>query len=154
MTKNRVGRLVSIAAVLLLTLGILGGCSDDEPSADEPSADEPSADEANEEVCAAREDLTASVRSLADIDPATVTKDDLKATRDEIGDSLSDMEEAARKVAATETDELRTAFDDFTETIDGLEDDQSLSQYADEIVASATEVGVAFRAVFNKAGCS
>ena len=116
----------TIAILALVGIGV--ACEDD-----------PSEEEARAALCADLEQLETAVDNFLQLN-AQSTIGEIRAARDDVGDAMDDVQSSADDVSDAETAELEQAYDDFNETVDTIEDDQTAQEALDMVRASAENV--------------
>jgi hypothetical protein len=120
---------LALGAALAITVGV--GCGSD---GDEASAEE--------QFCAAGEDLQSELSSLASFDVVQGGTDGLTASIEAIQGDLSDMRESGSEVASDEIATLEEAIDTLKSDVESLGGEISVSN-ATAVVSAVTAVGAA-----------
>jgi outer membrane murein-binding lipoprotein Lpp len=139
--RSRSVRLVVMVAAVVLTVGLVAGCGDDE---DEDSA--PTEGTSEEAFCAAGDSLESNVDGLGDIDIIAEGTNALDAQFDAIKSDLEDLRTSGSEVAANETATLEDAVDQLETDLDALGEDMT-AEGARAVRDSANDVVTAARAV-------
>ena len=143
------GRTRRFGITLLLGLAPLSlavACGDDDDSLEDQS----------QEFCDSVEDLTTDVRSLSDLS-ASSSKDDIEDLRDETRDDVDDVDdvrESGQDLAQAQVDELNETFTAFSQAVDSISDDQSISASLQVLAVDIAQLGEMVREVAAAGNCS
>jgi cytochrome c556 len=129
MTAMTTGRALVVS--LLLVVGV-GACSDDE----EPTA-----------VCGARDDLSAAITALGDVDALTEGRDAVDAAVDDLQSALDEVGEATSDDVEDEVDAAQAALDDVIDTVGSLGDESSPGEALEAVSDSLSTFATAVAAV-------
>ena len=101
-------------------------------------------------VCDARSSTLESVASLAGLDPATATADDLEDGLNDLGDSVDDLEDARGDMAEQDVDNVTSAFDDLKSSLSEL-GDVPLAELESNVTIEVIEAVAAFQVAYDTA---
>jgi len=128
-------RGAAVAAALVLLVAV--GCGDDD---DDSSA-----------VCEDRDQLSASVQALGDVDVTADGVDALRTAVDDVVDDVDQLAEDAGDELSDEIDAVRDAISDVG-TVLGTIGDQSVAGVIESLQAELTELSDAAQALVDEAG--
>jgi hypothetical protein len=131
----------TIAVLAILSVGV--ACSEDEPSEEEARA----------ALCGDLQQLETTVNTFLQLN-AQSTIGEIKAASEDVGDAVDDVKSSAEDVDEAQTAELEQAYDDFNETIDGIQDDQTAQEAVDAVRTSAQNVAAAEEQLFTDLSCA
>jgi hypothetical protein len=132
---------ISTTIAILALLGVGVACEDD-----------PSEEEARAALCGDLQQLETTINTFLALN-AQSTIGEIRAARDDVGEAVDDVQTSAEDVDDAETAELEQAYDDFNETVDGIEDDQTAQEAVDAVRASADAVAAAEQQLFTDLAC-
>jgi len=115
-----------LAVAVILPLALLAACGSDEDA-----------------YCDAADQVEADVQALADLDLITEGTSGLSDRFEAIEESLDDLNDTGRDVAADEIDALNDAIDDLESATEALGDDGISVDNASAIVSAIAAVGSA-----------
>jgi len=130
--------LVTTVVVMVAALGVAVACSDDEPSEEEARA----------ALCGDLEQLDVAVDTLLQLD-AQSTVGEVRAARDNVSDAVEEVQSSAEDVPDAETGDLQLAYDDLNETIENIQDDQTIQEVLDAVTTAAENVAAAEQQLFD-----
>lgn len=135
---------------------VLGGDDDDDVASPAAGAEDSGDDgdgsgdgsgngdeaEAMADVCM---DLDELETAIADTPPITAgtTVDELNDARDNIQEKFEALQESVGSLADVRMDDVRSAYDAFTDSVDSVEGDDTLAEAAQTVETSWIELGVA-----------
>ena len=124
-----------MAAALLLLVAV--GCGDDD---DDSSA-----------LCTDRDQLSASVQALGDVDVTADGTDALRTAVDDVVDDVDQLAEDAGDELGDEVDAVRDAISDVGTTLGSI-GDQSVSSVLESLQSELTELSDAAQTLVDEAG--
>ncbi len=127
--------IVALGLAAALGLG-LAACGDDD---DELTAEQ--------QYCTDLTQLETDITALADLDPTTVSIEDLEDARDAIKDDLDDLAESASAVGEEQVSGVNDAVDNLEQSIDDLSGDESLSEAFNELAPDVSAVFTALESL-------
>jgi hypothetical protein len=136
-------RALPVVAVVATLAVALGACSSDDDS-DSASTTSPS-DKA--EVCAARDQLRESVRSLTDDASSGADRDAIDSALDDVRRDLDDLGDTARETYRPQVDDVQSALDDLRAAVGSLDDGGSIAGNFQDLANAAADLGSASSAL-------
>jgi phage-related protein len=139
-------RTAALLIALLLPVAVAAGCG------------ESAADKAQDDVCAARDDIAKQVDELKGLTLTTATVAGVQQNLSTIRDGLEQIRSAQKSLNKDRRAEVKAATDEFVSTVTsvvkGLRSDVSLSEARSRITQAAQDLGAAFPASLGRIDCS
>jgi hypothetical protein len=123
------------AGVLTLALTFAVACSDDDDSVSDAQG-------AEAEFCNDLTAFNAAMVQVRNLGPSS-TVDQAKDARDNARSALEDLKDSARKAIEAQVELLEDTYDNFSSSLNDLDDDQTLAQAAGGLLDEVAQVQVA-----------
>lgn len=133
---------VSLSILMLAAFGFAVACDEDEPSEEEARA----------AFCGDLEQLDVAVSTLLELS-AQSTVGEVRAARDGVSDAVDDVKSSGSDVSEADTTDLEQAYDDLNDTVQNIQDDQTVQEVLDSVSASAQNVAAAGQQLFADIAC-
>ncbi|MGH3797032.1 MAG: hypothetical protein ACRDSP_19330 [Pseudonocardiaceae bacterium] len=150
MTQTKQRMVVTLATVGIGLAGLVGCSSAPSPHDASQASTLPSASvaptsaaHADPALCTAAAEFQTAVKNVAALNAGAVGVPGVKAALQKLDTSGADLANAAQTQFPSQIADLRQAVDSFKATVNGLNDQASLSSNVGALVSSATTVGLA-----------
>lgn len=135
--------LAFVSILMLAALGFAVACGDDE---------QPSEEEARAALCGDLEQLDLAITTFMELDTES-TVGEVRAARDGVKEAADAVVSSAEDVEEAETAELQEAAHNLDESIDEIQDDQTVQQVLDAVSVSAQNVAAAQQQLYTDLSC-
>ena len=131
-------------AVFPLVL-VSAACGDDESSTEAAVAS----------LCDAMLSLGETVDQIAgaDVDPSTLTADDVQSAFDDLQQQVEDVQDAEEELSSDVRDSLQSAFDSFVSSVEDVPSDATLSEAGAAVETARTEFHQAWTETVGELSC-
>jgi hypothetical protein len=143
-------RHVLVTAAALLALAATAACGDDD---DDGGSGDLTTEDYQEALCAEQDTMTLAIAELKAVDPATLTLSEISAISDQLRIQLDEISVAAEALAASEWNDLESAYEDLDATLDSVTGDDELGQIEDDVTASRDAISDAWAALLTASDC-
>jgi hypothetical protein len=137
---------IILAAVVGIGLAILIGVTGS------ATADSPAEAEAN--LCSSLGSLNAATNNLESLDPKTASKSDYQSAVSDVDDAWDDVKGDAQDVKTAGTNALNGAWNEFTQAVQGVPSDASVSDALQSVSQSAQKLVSTTQSTLSGLSCS
>lgn len=142
--RSRTHRVIFACGLLMLIGAVAAAaCGDDDPSREEAATN----------LCNDLDQFASSFTSMVSLDIQTATIDDIQDAKDAAREDLEEVADSASDVAGARDEELDEAYDDLSNAVNDIDDDQSVPDAIRSIAPEIQQVTTAWEDVFSSIPC-